>query len=300
MARTLWIGSSKGGGTGFFVLDPSAGRNSTLGSAYYVLTNAHVVGTDSFVEVMWYSDIPTVRARVLGRDEEADVALLDARPTDFMDDGMDFLQSFSSGIYASDNAEYGDEVIAIGFPGGLSGYSELSVTRGIISSPNVVLDSVRYIKTDAAMNEGNSGGPLMNTKGQIIGMNTLKDKQAKSDNIGYAVAMDEIFSRFEFLKAGRNLYVPTPTPQVPTARYNDGSYLAVLMWEEDGKTWFNTRDDAPCVDRVQETVRDDGRQWYQWERSCEFTGYESGDDFYIDIDGETYRVMQVTLGSEPY
>ena len=252
------------------------------------------------MEIIWYSDTPTVRARVLGRDEEADVALLDARPTDFMDDGIDYLQHYSPQIYAGDDAEYGDEVIVVGYPEGLSDYAELSITRGVVSSPSILINGISYVKTDAAINEGNSGGPLMTTGGQIIGINTLKDKQAKSDNIGYALAMDEVFSRFEFLKNGGNLYVPTPIPQVPTADYADGSYLAVIMWEEGGRTWYNTENDAPCVDQVTETNRRDGRTWYEWDVNCEFIGYESGGEFFIDIDGTTYRVVEITLDSRPY
>ena len=299
--RTLYIGASEGSGSGFFVVDPSFGRYSEYPSAWYVLTNAHVVGSDSFVEIIWYSDTPTVRARVLGRDEEADVALLDARPTDFMDDGIDYLQHYSPHIYAGDDAEYGDEVIVAGYPGGLSDYAELSITRGVVSSPSILINGISYVKTDAAINEGNSGGPLMTTGGQIIGINTLKDKQAKSDNIGYALAMDEVFNRFEFLKNGGNLYVPTPTPQVPTANYADESYLAVLMWEEGGQTWHKlTSTGAICVDRVTETDLGNGRYHYRWRANCEFAGYESGGDFYIDINDTTYLLVKVTLNSEPY
>ena len=62
--------------------------------------------------------------------------------------------------------------------------------------------------------------------------------------------------------------------------------------------WTSTG--AICVDQVTETDRGDGRIWYEWDVNCEFTGYESGGDFYIDINGTTYLLVKVTLDSEPY
>ena len=239
--------------------------------------------------VNWYSDTPTIRARVLGKDELADVALLDARPTDFMSDGIDFLKRYSADVYAADDAQYGENVIAIGYPGGLSGNSEFSITRGIVSSPSIYIDGVRFVKTDAAINYGNSGGPLMNTRGVIVGMNTLKDPCGSSDNMAYALAMDEIFSRFELLITG-------VVVGEPIARYDDGSYLALLQWPERGcDLQHNTRGGRPCVDRIMETD-----QGYIWSQNCPFTGYYDGDNVYIDFNGITYPVVEVILSEKPY
>ena len=266
-------------------------------SDWYVLTNAHVVGDDAYVNVDWYSDTPTIRARVLGRDELADVALLDARPTDFIDDGIGHLKRYSAGVYAADNARRGDKVIAVGYPGGLSGDVEYSLTDGIVSSLSIYLDGVRFVKTNAAINEGNSGGPLMNTNGQIIGMNTFKDKQAKSDNQGYALAMDEIFSRFASLKAGAVVRKPTPTPrpaQIPKAYLADGSFLAVLTWD-DG--WYNTRQDGTiCVDRVV-----DSGNYIEWSwGECLYSGEEQNGNVYVWYQGQWLEAYQVELESRPY
>ena len=171
-ARTLWVGSSDGGGSGFFVVDPSVERDRAAAGDWYVLTNAHVVGDDAYVNVEWFSDVPTIRAKVLGKDKIADVALLDARPTDFRSDGISYLEQHSADVYAGDDAQSGEQVIAAGFPGGVTG-QEFSHSDGIVSNPSVLVDGVRHIRTDAAINSGNSGGPLMNTRGIIIGMNTF-------------------------------------------------------------------------------------------------------------------------------
>ena len=101
---------------------------------------------------------------MLGKDKIADVALLDARPTDFRSDGISYLEQHSADVYAEDDAQSGEQVIAAGFPGGVTG-QEFSHSDGIVSNPSVLVDGVRHIRTDAAINSGNSGGPLMNTRG---------------------------------------------------------------------------------------------------------------------------------------
>ena len=58
--------------------------------------------------------------------------------------------------------------------------------------------------------------------------------------------------------------------------------------------------DAPCVDRVTETDLGNGRKSYSWTENCQFDGYFDGDDVFIDIDGDTYRVVEVVLPEKPY
>ena len=299
-ARTLWVGSSDGGGSGFFVVDPSVERQLAAASDWYVLTNAHVVGNDAYVDVEWYSDVPPIRAKVLGKNDLADVALLDARPTDFRSDGISYLMRHSADVYAADDAQSGDEVVAAGFPIGATG-QEFAPSYGIVSNPSVPVDGVRYIRTTAPINNGNSGGPLMNDRGVIIGMNTFSWVGEGTQNINYALSMSEIFSRFASLKGRAVVRQSVPTPIVPTARYGDGSYLALLQWREDGKLLVKVgNDDAPCVHRVTETDLGNGRTSYSWEPNCSFTGYFDGDDVLIDLDGDTYQVVKLILSEKPY
>lgn len=298
-ARTLWVGSSDGGGSGFFILDPSVDLPRAAASDWYVLTNAHVVGNDAYVDVEWFADTPPIRAKVLGIDKIADVALLDARPTDFMSDGLRYLEQHSTDVYAADDVRSGEQVIAAGFPEGVTG-QEFSHSDGIVSNPSVLVDGVRFIRTDAAINIGNSGGPLMNTRGIIIGMNTFGWVGEGTQNINYAVSMSEIFSRFASLKGRAVVRKSKPTPIVPIARYGDGSYLAQLKWRKNGGLVHNVHNDAPCVDRVTERDLGNGRKSYSWTENCQFDGYCGGDDVFIDIDGDTYRVVEVVLPEKPY
>ena len=302
------IVSSEGSGTGFLIQDP---LNK---SDWYIVTNAHVIGNDRFVEVIWFQDIILKRARVIGVDEIADVALLAAGPNDFdwvgtgYANGLEYLNHWGAGIITSTEVSIGDEVMTMGHPEGGGG---VTVTRGVVSAEKVLYgachDQVHWIKTDAALNPGNSGGPLMNLNGKIIGMNTCGWDHL--ENVGYALAMQEIRDRFRFLKNGGERRVPTPTPTptpVPTptpaiseAHYDDGSFLALLTWYEDGSWWYKTRNGNPCVTRVTEN---NGR--YSWRvlprvGLCHYAGRERGDDVLVVVRGTTYRAVTVRLDGPP-
>ena len=120
------------------------------------------------------------KAEVLGSDPYADVAVLKIK-----DNKNDFeVVEFGD----SDKARVGDWVVAIGNPFGLGG----TVTSGIISARNRDINLTRYddfIQTDASINQGNSGGPLFNLKGEVIGINTaiIAPGQAGSIGIGFAI-----------------------------------------------------------------------------------------------------------------
>ena len=97
-----------------------------------------------------------------------------------------------------DNVGMGDTVFAIGSPGGVDTVLEFTATRGIVSSvrefpstanPNI---NVQYIQTDAAINSGNSGGPLVNDAGKVIGVNSSKIVGVGKQGLGFAISVDEI------------------------------------------------------------------------------------------------------------
>ena len=287
-SRVVLIHSSKSRGTGFFLRDPSAS------SRWYVVTNAHVVERDQFVEVSWFADLEIVRAMVLGIDERADVALLDVGPDDFdwsgtsWDSGVSFIGRWGKGLSVSTDVDRGVEVMAVGYPRGGGG---LSVTEGVISASKVLRgacsDGIHLIKTDAALNPGNSGGPLVTQDGRIVGMNTCGATDL--ENVGYALSMGEILARFERLKGGFSVFVPTPTPSFPEARYDDGSFLAVLTWNQDGSWWHSrTQYGNPCVTRVS---RDGGRvSWDLLPRVgiCHHEGEYRGSDVLIEINSKGF------------
>ena len=297
-SHVVFIRTSKGSGTGFFIQDP---LNK---SDWYIVTNAHVVGKEQFVEVVWFSDIAIGRAKVLGVDELADVALIDAGPDDFnwsgtgYSSGLEYMKRWGRGIGTSTNIARGSEVMAMGHPVGGGGRT---VTTGVVSAKEVLYgachDGVHWIKTDAAINPGNSGGPLMTIDGRIIGMNTCGWDHL--ENVAYALAMKEIFDRFSFLKNGGMRRSPTPTPTIPEAHYDDGSFLALLQWNEGENIFHGTRNGNPCITRVTEN-----NQRYSWSvlpyrGVCHFEGTFRGNDVIVVINGQTYRAVKVVLDGPP-
>lgn len=151
-----------------FIIDPSG----------VVVTNNHVIDNAQQVSVT-LSDGTEYPASIVGRDSKEDLAVLQVkadRP----------LPSVPLGH--SDEARIGDWVLAIGNPFGLSG----TVTAGIISSRKRNVEHGLYddfIQTDAAINHGNSGGPLFNLKGEVIGINTLIYGGSGGDSIGIGFAI---------------------------------------------------------------------------------------------------------------
>ena len=216
------ITSSHGSGTGSFIRDP------LRWSDWYIVTNQHVVGADEQVTVNWgLNNIPQLTTvPVLGSDAIADVAILAAGPNDFdtsqtkWSSGLDLILTQGDGIKTSLTYMLGSQVFALGF---IPENRSITPTGGIVSAEGRTQNGVYWIGTDAALNPGNSGGPLMNLSGEIIGMNSKVNP--KLAGIGYALPMKEIFDRFEYLRNGKN--VPAKFPHI--GKYYKGSTLHVSI-----------------------------------------------------------------------
>jgi serine protease Do len=159
------------------------GRGQSLGSGFVidpsgiVVTNNHVIDGAAEINVV-LQDNTTLRAELLGADPRTDLAVLRVRPEQP-------LPSVTLGD--SDTAQVGDWVLAIGNPFGLGG----SVTAGIVSARGRDIRQGLYddfIQTDAAINRGNSGGPLFNLAGEVVGINTaIYSPTGGSIGIGFAI-----------------------------------------------------------------------------------------------------------------
>jgi len=158
-----------------------------------ILTNFHVIeglkGGESSIEVK-ISTGRTFKAKVLGRDKELDIALIkiEAKHLPFARLGN------------SDAMRVGEWVVAIGNPLGL----DHTVTQGIISAKGRQISGPgleSFLQTDAAINRGNSGGPLLNLKGEVIGINTAI--RPDGQNIGFAVPVDKINLVLKDLRSGK-------------------------------------------------------------------------------------------------
>ena len=151
----------------------------------YILTNNHVIDDAKRLKVT-LTDGRMLNGKVIGKDEITDLAVVKAEG--ISTDESDVLPCAHLGN--SDDLKIGQVVIAIGNPFGLTGGP--TVTAGIISSLNRNIQfengMLELIQTDAAINPGNSGGPLVNTKGEVIAINTAKMPYAHG--IGFAVPIN--------------------------------------------------------------------------------------------------------------
>ena len=166
----------------------------------YILTNNHVVNTSSTssyyqvsqaskITVKLYNDETIYDAKIIGTDETTDLAVIKIDKT-----GLS-----AATLGNSDSIKVGEFSMAIGSPLGM----ESTVTAGIISATNrtVTSDGKTYtvIQTDAAINSGNSGGALVNSKGEVIGINTLKLSGSGVEGIGFAIPINSTKDIYEQL-----------------------------------------------------------------------------------------------------
>ena len=178
-------GGNDGGGRAERETQRALGSGFIIDKDGYILTNRHVIEGATSINVT-LNDGKRFDAKLIGRDPRTDVAILKIQPTET----LTVLE-----LGDSDQTDVGEWVMAIGNPFGLGGNS---VTVGVVSykGRNLQLGvrgtGVDMIQTDAAINPGNSGGPLLNTRGQVIGINTLIITQgiAQSAGVGFAVPIN--------------------------------------------------------------------------------------------------------------
>tara|TARA_B100000963_G_scaffold318399_1_gene299478 strand:+ start:2032 stop:3165 length:1134 start_codon:yes stop_codon:yes gene_type:complete len=160
---------SNGVGTGFFINDEG-----------YIVTNAHVVKDSSSLKIFyWESPLEYGEAEIIGIDEIADIAVIKIDP-----EGPTKFVKWAN----SEQLQMGDDVIAIGH--GLS--MPWAVTKGIISytdrQPDKSKPMITYNQSDTVINQGNSGGPLFNMCGEVVGVNTLLFSRTGSfAGVGFSV-----------------------------------------------------------------------------------------------------------------
>jgi len=163
------------------VTTSGSGSGFVYDSSGLIATNAHVVDCCRNVTVILGGE--RHQGTVLGRDDKMDLAIVR------LNSGSDF-DTIAMGT--ARQVAVGDDVIALGFPLSSTLGGNLTVTRGIISSQRKI-DGYEYFQTDAALNPGNSGGPLVDLDGEVIGMNTSKHSTA--EGVGFALSVSEIDNR---------------------------------------------------------------------------------------------------------
>ena len=181
----------------------------------HILTNNHVIdGTDRLRVTL--DNSKQVNAKVVGTDEETDLAVVRAKPLEIYNN--DEVKFQPANLGNSDELKVGQIVMALGNPFGLTGGP--TVTAGIISSlnRNVQFENgiLELVQTDAAINPGNSGGPLINTKGEVVAINTAKIPYGQG--IGFAVPINTVKSILTDLV--ENGHVSRPWLGISTVKLN--------------------------------------------------------------------------------
>ncbi|MFV0247080.1 MAG: S1C family serine protease [Mycoplasmatales bacterium] len=165
---------------------------------YYALTNQHVIDNGDDIRVLLPNSEMTkenlVSTEVLGSDSTYDVAVIRFKTNK----DLTVLKTISN----DDDIVVGDTVYALGSPYGTD--FQGSITEGIVSAPLRTFDSggntYTYVQTDTAINPGNSGGPLINSSGEVIGINAMKIADTTSDNMGFAIPINEALKVANFLE----------------------------------------------------------------------------------------------------
>jgi S1-C subfamily serine protease len=210
----------------------SLGTGIIISSDGEILTNGHVI-----------NGAKKIRVRLAGETEPRDVSLL----AEDVGNDMALLRMKGSGFQAATFADpnsihIGEDVVAIGFALGLDG--DPSVTSGIVSALNrtIATENSTYlnglIQTDAAISSGNSGGPLVNAAGQVVGMNTAvarSDSTTAASNVGFAISAKEALPIIKALREQANgAQRPEAYLGVSLGQRTDGGQGAIVTSIEPG------------------------------------------------------------------
>ena len=218
------ISTSRGTGTGWIY------RVDRNGKAW-ILTNEHVVRGEQTVAVRLSGNGGIRAGSLVGVDDIRDLAVL----TICCKSSWRALPTVSA-----NSVRIGSDVVVLGFPDDRVGL-DLSVTTGVVSSFGFHDESRAWlIQTDAALNPGSSGGPLLNAQGQVIGVVSARVDPAQGENIGFAIAMRTVEEELDYLEVRATVMAsPTRTPtrvptRVPTAVPTTGVSGALVHDPDDG------------------------------------------------------------------
>ena len=294
---TLLVLGDSSGGSGFFY---PIGEGDD--AQWAVVTNHHVVEGQKELEVCWTVTQTCRKAEVLHwGSREFDVAILDYERFNPDEETRDWLRdvAFKDRQGWGGGWEKGDVVYSSGYPSIGTDWSSPGIPPPVVTEGTVynrgteTYISGSYIQHSADTSPGNSGGPLMNSSGLIIGVNAAGDQQA--ERVELAVPMTWVN---HWIDTGEEpsdwLY-----SDYDVLTFTDGSFYAVLTWEEQGKPGWRYEDEYgnPCISLVREI----SPNWYSWEYPiCYAAGYESEDGtIYVEYEEEWYIAPQITLSEQP-
>ena len=167
----------------------------------YILTNYHVISGGNEVSVV-FTNNKDEKATIVGYDEYSDIAVLAVDKS---------LVLATAQIGSSNDMRIGDTTFAVGTPVDSSVYS-WSVTRGILSGKDRMVQVDNYVmsvlQTDTAINSGNSGGPLCNSNGEVIGITNMKLASSQIEGMGFAIPIEDAVKNAETIISGKKISRP--------------------------------------------------------------------------------------------
>ena len=276
-------------------------------SELLILTNNHVVEGNEKLTVS-FVDNESVEANVNGTDSTKDLAVVAVKISDVKDSTMDEIAVATMGD--SSKLEVGEQVVAIG---NALGYGQ-SVTSGIVSATERTLDGYEggtLIQTDAAINPGNSGGALLNSNGEVIGINTAKVATDSVEGMGYAIPISDASDTIQ------NLMNQETKTKVSEAEQGYLGIQGVDVSDESAKMY-----NMPTGVYISDVVKNGGAQQAGLTKGSVITGlegttisdmnslkeqlqyYRVGDKVKVTVqvpgnNGEyTEKTVEVTLGSK--
>ena len=276
-------------------------------SELLILTNNHVVEGNEKLTVS-FVDNESVEANVKGTDSTKDLAVVAVKISDVKDSTMDEIAVATMGD--SSKLEVGEQVVAIG---NALGYGQ-SVTSGIVSATERTLDGYEggtLIQTDAAINPGNSGGALLNSNGEVIGINTAKVATDSVEGMGYAIPISDASDTIQ------NLMNQETKTKVSEAEQGYLGIQGVDVSDESAKMY-----NMPTGVYISDVVKNGGAQQAGLTKGSVITGLEGttisdmnslkeqlqyylvGDKVKVTVqvpgnNGEyTEKTVEVTLGSK--
>ena len=194
----------------------------------YILTNYHVISNSSNVEVV-FTNNETIEAKIVGSDEYADIAILSVEKDNIISTAI---------TGSSEDMRVGDTTFAVGAPIDSTVYS-WSVTRGILSGKNRLVESddnyiMEVLQTDTAINSGNSGGPLCNSNGEVIGITNMKLASSSIEGMGFAIPIETALEYADSIMNGTEIRRP---------------YIGVSIY--DAKSYFSSTTAGIYVESVE-------------------------------------------------
>jgi putative serine protease PepD len=285
---TVTENSNGNGGFGFGQQQTQAeGTGFVYDTQGDIVTAAHVVDGASSIKVH-FNDGKTATATLVGKDDSTDTAVIKV--------GVDSSELHPLSIGSSAGVQPGDEVVAIGSPFGLTETMTAGIVSAIgrtITAPNNFSIS-GAIQTDAPINHGNSGGPLLNSSGQVIGVNVQIDSNSNgSEGVGFATPVDTVKNVADTLISGGKVQHAYLGIQVSDAANGVGAKVgSVVSGSPADKAGLKAGDVITAVDGKQVSTADD--------LTAAVNSYKPGDKATLTVSRSgSNKSISVTFGTRP-